>query len=90
MKLVPKNEIDPKTATVEEWAKFWNIEPGTAECSNCGTTKHMNIPFAEEDLRGFEAPPCECGHPANSFRYIVLDSDAEKTALDLFITLLSV
>jgi hypothetical protein len=48
--------------TAEAWADRYGIEVFSHPCIECGRVLTTSIPFAQGQLRGLQAPPCECGH----------------------------
>lgn len=48
--------------TAEEWAIRHSIEVFSYPCSECDRMLTISMPFAQGQLRGLQAPPCECGN----------------------------
>jgi hypothetical protein len=46
----------------EKWARKHCIEAFSHPCSECGRVLTTSIPFVQGQMRGLQAPPCECGN----------------------------
>lgn len=48
--------------TAEAWSARYGVEAFSHPCFECGRILTTSIPFAQGQLRGLQAPPCECGN----------------------------
>jgi hypothetical protein len=48
--------------TAKEWADRHRIEVFSHPCIDCGRPRTISMPFAQGELRGLQAPPCDCGN----------------------------
>ena len=56
--------------TAEEWTARYGVEPFSHPCGECGRTLTTTLPFAQGQLRGLQAPPCECGNKQTPFALV--------------------
>ena len=52
--------LDVHGVTVAQWTARFGVEPFSHPCA-CGAMLTTSIPFAQGQLRGLRAPPCENG-----------------------------
>lgn len=55
--------------TVEEWTKRYGVTPFTHPCYGCGHPLTTTIPFVQGQLRGLQAPKCECGEHDSGYSH---------------------
>lgn len=56
--------------SVEAWTARYGVEPFTHPCSECGAPCTTSIPFVQGELRGLQAPECECGNALTPYAFV--------------------
>lgn len=61
--------------TAEAWSRRYGVDAFSHPCSECGRMTTTTIPFAQGDLRGLQAPRCECGNERTPYGLVRVGGD---------------